>query len=224
MQPLELGLQLVHPGIRVILERELQAVCGFAHQSVMLAGRAVGGIPDKRDARCARQRFPEELEALRHRFGGKPGNAGQVGFRPCEIAHQLRATCISHPDEDDRDVARSVGRRARPGRGSRDDYLDLLAHKLLRERGSLSPALRRAVLDAQVLALDVAEAAQLGEERGALGRRRFGERRQQQVADAVRLRRLRPGCERSRERRRPNARREITGSPHPPRAADAPAP
>ena len=165
-----------------------------------------------RQARRARQRFAEELDALARQVHQRQRQAGHIAAGPCQIRHQAGAQGVAGGRHHDRNPVGRLHRRLEARRCVGDDHVDVRPHELGGERGdTLDVAAGREVIDRDIASLDVAEIAE-GAAECTAKRLRRGERQHADARNPVR--RLRRQADR---RGQPERGREDRSAIHPDR-------
>jgi hypothetical protein len=122
----------------------------------------IGWIHENRDSREPRQDVLEQLQLLA--VDPPPDGDGEprdAPARPSEAGHQARAYGIDSQEHDDGDRPGRVLGRYHRRRGSRNNDINPETHELGREvRKTIDVAVRKAIVDDDVLALDPAQVAQ----------------------------------------------------------------
>jgi hypothetical protein len=104
--------------------------------------------------------------------------AGEVAIRPSQAGDEAGCDRVTDASEDDRDRRGGILRGQRRCRGDGRDHINLAADEIRGQSGQpIVIALRPAVFDRDVLALDVAGFVQSLEECSHEGRRRTGRSR-----------------------------------------------
>ena len=194
--------------VGVLLERRVEGaaeLCAVAHiendhlqperlaralDLAPLLGRGrIAEVERRGDALRLRGKLLQQLQALACDFAERRAEPGHVAARVREAAHDAVGDRIGRGGHDDRNRAGFHGGE-RGRRAARKDHIGLRARELGRERRKAVPlAVRRAVVENEVLALDVAGLAHALPERLQV-RQVVGLRRHVEDADAIDLARL----------------------------------
>ena len=104
----------------------------------------------------------QQRQPLRSEFGGEPGHPGDVAARPVEAGDKAAFDRVVAAREDDRDcTGRRLGRERRIVAARCCDHGDLLSNQISgKRRQPIRLAIRPAIFDLDVLALDVAALVQ----------------------------------------------------------------
>jgi hypothetical protein len=123
--------------------------------------RRGGWIPDDGNAREARHRLLEDLQALGACLTHDDGHAGEVAAWPGKTGHMAAANRVRVAREDDGNRRGCAFRRPRIDGGRRHDDIDLELNELLRQViEAIEPPLGPPVFDGDIPALDPTQITQ----------------------------------------------------------------